>query len=326
MLPQGPGHYNPGTPGELAEGSTQQPRRGPLAKGRLQRSTQTAPSSVVRRKPQQSAVFKSKTPMAHEMKVKSNGEPGPGSYTRKKRKEPIASHHAHDVRQPTAPLPQHVPTSPPVSCPASVNGRRVSHSAQGFGSTSDRVGWARNPDMPYSDPDCVATPGPGTYGGRSSAAEHAKRAATAAMLEDGPSIAFASSDGRYCMRSLPKSSQPVRPHTSCRCCLASVRGRDMTFAVLLCFMQGPGSYTSGGQLNLLASTLSQRTRGRPGNFGANEGRFRGTFSSETNLSVRETPGPGAVKPRALLPPPSSSSAPQLAHLLLLSLCVQVTMM
>lgn len=98
MLPQGPGHYNPGTPGELAEGSTQQPRRGPLAKGRLQRSTQTAPSSVVRRKPQQSAVFKSKTPMAHEMKVKSNGEPGPGSYTRKK-KEPIASHLAHDVRQ-----------------------------------------------------------------------------------------------------------------------------------------------------------------------------------------------------------------------------------
>ena len=82
----GPGHYDPGAslntaPEDLASSSLlSQVRRGALAKSRSKRSTRTAPAGMQRTRQLESAVFRSKTPMVHNRKVKKSTEPGPGDY------------------------------------------------------------------------------------------------------------------------------------------------------------------------------------------------------------------------------------------------------
>ena len=76
----GPGHYDPGAslntaPEDLASSSLlSQVRRGALAKSRSKRSTRTAPAGMQRTRQLESAVFRSKTPMVHNRKVKKSPE------------------------------------------------------------------------------------------------------------------------------------------------------------------------------------------------------------------------------------------------------------
>lgn len=132
-----------------------------------------------------------------------------------------------------------------------------------------RTGWARDPNMPFTDPDQLQTPGPGSYGGARkprtaggvTLGHHASAASLLALAEDVPRAPFASTDERPCLRAPANADLP-----------------------------GPGAYDAGGgQLNLLVTSLTRRTHGRPGRFGSDTERFP---SGGRILVKEETPGPG----------------------------------
>ena len=60
--------------------------------------------------------------------------------------------------------------------------------------------------MPYTDPDFVQTPGPGSYGGK----ETRKVPSLLSLHDDTPQVPFASTDERPCLRQAPNADMPVR--------------------------------------------------------------------------------------------------------------------